>query len=55
VRLTKNLRLFEIARVLMRLDHVASIIVNANYNIMWTREDGAKDEEKPRLIRMSAS
>jgi hypothetical protein len=28
------LRLFEIARVLVRLDHFASIIVNANHSIM---------------------
>jgi hypothetical protein len=27
-------RLFEIARVLVRLDHIASFIVNANYSIM---------------------
>ena len=27
------LRLFELARVLVRLDHVASIIVNANHSI----------------------
>jgi hypothetical protein len=26
--------LFEIARVLVRLDHVASVIVNANHSIM---------------------
>jgi hypothetical protein len=27
--------LFEIARVLVRLDHVASVIINANHSIMW--------------------
>jgi hypothetical protein len=31
---TKNLRLFEIASVLVRLDHVARFIVNANHGIM---------------------
>jgi hypothetical protein len=30
----KFLRLFEIAGVLVRLDHVASRIVNANHSIM---------------------
>jgi hypothetical protein len=29
---TPRLRLFEITRVLVRLDHVASFIVNANHN-----------------------
>jgi hypothetical protein len=29
----QNSRLFEIARVLVRLDHVASGIVNANHSI----------------------
>jgi hypothetical protein len=29
-----NLRLFEIARVLVRFNHVASFIVNANHSIM---------------------
>jgi hypothetical protein len=29
-----NVRLFEIALVLVRLDHVASVIVNANHSIM---------------------
>jgi hypothetical protein len=29
------LRLFEFARVLVRFDHVASRIVDANYSIMW--------------------
>jgi hypothetical protein len=29
----KNLRLFELARVLVRLDHVASFIVNANHSV----------------------
>ena len=29
-----QLRLFEIALVLMRLDDVASLVVNANHNIM---------------------
>jgi hypothetical protein len=30
----KNKRLFELARVLVRLDHVACIIVNPNHGIM---------------------
>jgi hypothetical protein len=29
-----NLRLFELARLLMRFYHVASFIVNANHSIM---------------------
>jgi hypothetical protein len=29
-----GLRLFEIARVLVRFDHVAGFIVNANHSIM---------------------
>jgi hypothetical protein len=29
VRVTKNLRLFELARVLVRFNHVASFIINA--------------------------
>jgi hypothetical protein len=29
------LRLFELARVLVRFDHVASFIVNANHSAMW--------------------
>ena len=32
----RPLRLFEIARVLVRFDHVASVIVNANHGIMRT-------------------
>src|SRR6266699_7144390 len=32
VRVTKNLRLFELARVVVRLDHRASFIVNANHS-----------------------
>jgi hypothetical protein len=31
---SKNSPLFELARVLVRLDHVASFIVNANHSIM---------------------
>jgi hypothetical protein len=31
---SKNSPLFEIARVLVRFDHVASRIVNANHSIM---------------------
>jgi hypothetical protein len=31
---SKNSRLFEIARVLVRFNHVARCIVNANYCIM---------------------
>jgi len=31
---SKNSPLFELARVFMRLDHVASIIVNANHGIV---------------------
>src|SRR5437773_6271801 len=34
VRVTKNLRLLEIARVLVCLDHVAGGIVNANHGIV---------------------
>jgi len=34
VRVTKNLRLLEIARVLVRVDHVARFIVNANDGIV---------------------
>ena len=34
VRVTKNLRLFEIANVLMCFSHVASFIVNANHSVM---------------------
>jgi hypothetical protein len=30
----KNSRLFELARVLVRFDHVASVIVKANHGIM---------------------
>jgi hypothetical protein len=30
----KNLPLFEIASVLVRLDHAASVIVNANHGIV---------------------
>jgi hypothetical protein len=29
-----NLRLFEIARVLVRLDYIARVVVNANHAIM---------------------
>src|SRR5438552_4215534 len=32
VRVTKNLRLFELARVVVRLDHRANFIVNANHS-----------------------
>jgi hypothetical protein len=31
----KNSPLFEIARVLVRFNHVARFIVNANHSIMW--------------------
>jgi hypothetical protein len=34
VRVTKNLRLFKLARVLVRFNHVASLIVNANHSVM---------------------
>jgi len=34
VNLPSGLPFFEIARVLVRLDHVANIIVNANHGIM---------------------
>jgi hypothetical protein len=34
VHVTKNLGLFEIARVLVRLDDFASFIVHANHSIM---------------------
>jgi len=30
----KNLPLFELARLLVRFDHIASLIVNANHTIM---------------------
>jgi hypothetical protein len=30
------LRLFEIAPVLVRLDHVAGVSVNANHGVVWT-------------------
>jgi hypothetical protein len=33
-RVAKNLRLFKIAFALVRLNHVARIIVNANHSIM---------------------
>ena len=35
-RLVQKLLLFEFARVLVRFDHVASSIVNANHGIMWS-------------------
>jgi hypothetical protein len=31
------LRLFEIARVLVRFDHVPRLIVNANHSVSWKR------------------
>jgi len=34
VNTSKNSRLFEIAIVLLRFDHIASHIVNANHGIM---------------------
>jgi hypothetical protein len=34
VRITKNLRLFEIAFVLVRFDHIARFIANANHGIV---------------------
>ena len=39
VRVNKNLRFFEIALVLVRLDHVASFIVNGNDGIMSATEE----------------
>ncbi len=39
IRVTKNLRLFELGRVLVRLDHVASFIVNANHSAMRAAEE----------------
>jgi hypothetical protein len=30
----KTLRLFKLARVLVRLDHIASFIVNANHGVL---------------------
>src|SRR5262249_5305153 len=33
------LRLLELALVLVRLDHVASVIVNANHGITWMTRD----------------
>jgi len=38
VRVTKNLRLFELARVVVRLDHRASFIVNANHSMVRAAE-----------------
>jgi hypothetical protein len=35
---SKNSPLLEIARLLVRFDHVASVIVNANHGIMGTAE-----------------
>jgi hypothetical protein len=35
----ENLPLFEVAFVLLRLDHVASRIVNADRSIMWAAEE----------------
>jgi len=35
---TRALRLLEIARVLVRFNHVARFIVNANHSVMWTAE-----------------
>jgi hypothetical protein len=35
---SKILRLFEVARVLVRLDHVPSLIVNTNHGIMCPAE-----------------
>jgi hypothetical protein len=40
---SKNSRLFEIARVLMRLDHVSRFIVNANHGIMAAVKLGVTD------------
>ena len=34
----KILLLFEISRVLVRLDHVASGIINGDHSIMWPAE-----------------
>ena len=34
----KPLRLFELARLLARINHVTSFIANANHSIMWKRE-----------------
>jgi hypothetical protein len=40
------LPLFELALVLVRLDHVASVIVGANHDIMWpTVELRMSDED----------
>ena len=40
---SKNSRLFELARVLVRFDHVARLIVNANY------ERRTADDERNRI------
>ena len=36
------LRLLELTCVFVRLDHVASVIVNANHSAMWTSEELGK-------------
>jgi hypothetical protein len=33
-----NSPLFEIASVLVRLNHVASVVVNTDHSIVWKRE-----------------
>jgi hypothetical protein len=38
-----RLQLFEIASVLVRLDHVARVIVNANHSIIALQVEAAED------------
>jgi hypothetical protein len=37
-RSSNFLPLFEIALVLVRFDHISSVIVNANHSVMWAAE-----------------
>ena len=40
------LRFFDLARVLVRLDHVASFVINANYNV---NRSAGRETTEPKL------
>jgi len=40
-------RLFDLARMLVRFDHIASIIVNANHSIIYTRAGQTQRTKTP--------
>jgi hypothetical protein len=52
-QIDRGLPLFELARVLVRLDHIASVIVNANHGIVWAAVEFRVVDCVPDCIRFA--